>query len=285
MIAQYLKIIAASRRRASTGEVYDSDAQAYFNRIVAAGTSITEPNKAAVNAFVLGCKADGNWSQFKSAVLLCGYDNLVDFPLVSLISYGSITPYKVNFISSDYDRTTGLKGNGSSKAIACELRNSDQTFMPRYNRSMGVYCTTAEIESDPLACLIGQGSSILTSTGISRIRIDSTGFITFNLGSGQITRPFAYPANRLGLVGCSRENSGDNLLEVRHAGIEASVASTADNPASGYFFVFARSGSTSILATPTSNFSKQRISFYWFGLNVNMALLESRLDTLMASLT
>jgi hypothetical protein len=125
MIRSYLPIIAGSRRR---GGSYDADAQAYFTAVEAV-SSITTANKNAVDAFVVGCKADGIWSAIQACCLLAGPDDLTG-ALVPLV--GPAPTQVVAFASGDYNRTTGLIGDGVSKRLDANYNNNADSETDRH---------------------------------------------------------------------------------------------------------------------------------------------------------
>ena len=87
---------------------WDADAGAYIKSVEVADAQQLELAVAqAINQFVLGCKADGIWSAIKASCILMGARTLTG-ALTPLV--GS-APTNFNFVSGDYARKTGLKGN------------------------------------------------------------------------------------------------------------------------------------------------------------------------------
>ena len=102
------------------GNFFTSEAAAYIKSIETADGQALEPQtKIAINTFIRGCKIDGNWDAIKSSCILAGARTLNG----ALISLKGTAPTNVNFISSDYNRATGLKGDGSSKYLNFKLQN------------------------------------------------------------------------------------------------------------------------------------------------------------------
>lgn len=92
----------------------DPDAAVYIDRVEAAdGQSLEEGVNIAYSTFVSGCKTDGIWDAIKASCILAGARTL-DGALVPLVG---TAPTNFNFASGDYDRKTGLKGNGLSKRV------------------------------------------------------------------------------------------------------------------------------------------------------------------------
>jgi hypothetical protein len=92
---------------------FDADAAAYLRAVEAAdGQALETPVKRAVDDFFRGCKADGIWDAIKASCILCGARTLAG-ALVPLGWYGT----DQHFVDADYNRETGLVGNGSSKYL------------------------------------------------------------------------------------------------------------------------------------------------------------------------
>jgi hypothetical protein len=64
--------------------------------------------QSAYNDFVVGCKADGIWDAIKASCILAGARTLSG----SLTPLKGAAPTNFNFVSGDYNRKTGLVGNG-----------------------------------------------------------------------------------------------------------------------------------------------------------------------------
>jgi hypothetical protein len=246
--------MAASRRRV------DPDAADYFARIVAAGSSISEPNKVAVNAFVAGCKVDGIWAAIKASCLLAGPDDLTG-ALVPLV--GAAPTNNGPFVSGDHNRTTGLVGNGSTKYLNSNRNNNAD---PQDSRHLCVWRTTSE-SRDATRNTIGTsgsgGSSSLLTTATARF------FRSSDLSSG-----VSDTTTVTGLWGVSR--SGATAKAGRYAGVSSLFSDASTTPLDQLVHVFARNG---------VNHSNARLSFYSIGESLDLALLDARLATYMSALT
>lgn len=255
MIHNLVSIIASSRRRVTV----DPDAADYFARIVAAGSTISAGNQAAVNAFVVGCKADGIWSAIKASCILAGADDLTG----ALVPLVGAAPTNFNFVAGDYSRTTGLKGDGLSKNLNA---NRDNAADPQ--NSKHIYARVSEIDTTGAVTwhLIGTTNV----NGGSHLRY-SSGFWNFRANG---TLRIASSVIGLGGYGCTRNNSTD------HTQMEAGVALSfprLSSLLSGETRIFARSGGFER--------SNARLSFYSIGEHLDLTLLDARLTTLMSSLT
>jgi hypothetical protein len=252
-------IMAASRRRV------DPDAADYFARIVAAGSSISAGNKAAVDAFVRGCKTDGIWTAIKASCLLAGPDDLTG----ALVPLVGAAPTNVGglFVSGDYNRTTGLIGNASTKYLnSNRVNNAD----PQNNQHLAVYQTVATA-----------GTSFEGWIGTGNVTARSQVFR--NSGTGNVAAFFR-----------SRNDSGNSIAAASSSvglkGLSRSISSSIDARANGSDYTLNHisasptNASISVFGLGTSDKTASRLSFYSIGENLNLALLEARLATYMSSL-
>lgn len=232
---------------------FDADAADYFSRIVAAGSTISAGNQAAVNAFVVGCKADGIWSAIKAGCILAGADTLAG-ALVPLV--GS-APTSSGFVIADYSRTAGLKGNGTSKFLNSN-RNNDAD--PQDSHHLSCYVTTLPTT---VGTQINGGNNLAGASGIA------DNGVTRSRNGSSLTN-----TTSSGLRGLSRSSS--TSYSVRFSGSTSTKTQASQSPASSVITVF---------SWPGSSFSDARMSFYSIGESLNLALLDARLSTLMAALT
>ena len=101
--------------------VSDPDAMAYLRAVEDADNQALEQGvQQAVNQFVIGCKSDGIWSAIKASCILAGARTL-NGALVPLVG---IAPTNFNFVAGDYNRKTGLVGDGSTKYLDSNRNNN-----------------------------------------------------------------------------------------------------------------------------------------------------------------
>jgi hypothetical protein len=245
-------IMAASRRRV------DPDAADYFARIVAAGSTISAGNQAAVNSFVVGCKADGIWSAIKASCLLAGPDDLTG-ALVPLV--GVAPTNNGPFVSGDYSRTTGLIGDGSSKRLNS---NRAGNVDGQNDCHHAVWIQAAGGASN--ACLGDESGSGGNPSHMfpefARNR-SSTGFFHS-----------AAVSSTTGFIGMRRNNSLN--FQFRSAGVQDDCTTTSTGTNSQNIMIFSRE---------LANYSSARLSFYSLGESLDLALLDARLATYMSALT
>jgi hypothetical protein len=251
-----LTMIPASRRRA------DPDAADYFARIVSAGSTISVNNQAAVNAFIVGCKADGIWAAIKAACFLAGPDDLTG-ALVPLV--GTAPTNNGPFDSDDYNRTTGLVGDGSTKYLDSNRANNAD---PRNSKHLAVWQTGGEdraTANSPIGISLGSTQAFLSSNltqRFARINVNSGG--SDSLDTGEL----------IGFWGGNRSSSND--VQQRFRGTTYDYTHTSVEPTSDNIWVLARNNSV---------FSRSRLSFYSIGESLDLAVLDARLATYMSSIT
>jgi len=245
-------LIAASRRRV------DPDAADYFARIVAAGSSISAANRAAVDVFVRGCKADGIWSAIKACCLLAGPDDLTG----ALVPLVGTAPTNVNFVSADYNRTTGLVGDGSTKYLNSNRNNNTD---PQNSKHHSVY-----VSSLATAAGILNGAQVGGAAGQSGIAVTAGVENTFRVNNAGA----ATYSQVLGFLGANRSNS--TQINIRRNNTSVNDNRNSDTPANENIGIFGR--------TVNANITNARLSFYSIGESLDLALLDARISTYMASL-
>ena len=246
------------------GAVSDSDAEAYVKAVEAAdGLEIEQAVAAAINSFVVGCKTDGIWGAIKASCILAGARTLSG----ALVPLVGPAPTSANFVSGDFDRKNGLKGNGSTKRI-----NSNY-FIPTSNQNNAHASCFASLITGAAKFLLGDaettGSSSLTN--ISVWFAASQSFSRLNCPA-QTTTALA-PTS--GTFAVSR-SAGPSFNFRRNGGTQI-VSGNSAPPLQVAMSFFSRTNS------PTSFFDG-RISFYSVGENLDPAMLDTRVSNLMTAL-
>jgi len=246
--------------------IYDADALTYINAVQAAdGQSLENGVKVAINDFVVGCKADGTWTALTNACIMAGARTLSG----ALIPLTGVAPTNNNFVSGDYNRKTGLIGNASTKSLTTQYNNSS---IPVDNDHISCYVTQAPTIGAATRMFIGTTTGVLgrlwlqcdTNSALNiKNRLSAAGGISI-AGEG-IT---------LGFKGHSRSSSTNTIIRSSQANTtDTTVSVSRVNALVG---VFAGSGS--------SSYSDARMSFYSLGPNLDLALLDTRITTLMTTL-
>ena len=236
----------------------DPDAIAYIAEVEQQDTQALEYSvKVAINNFVVGCKADGIWDAIKASCILAGARTL-NGALVPLVG---TAPTNFNFVSGDYDRKTGLKGDGSTKYLDSNRNNNAD---PQNSKHLAIYQSSlATFSSLILATTNVPGRSALISF--------TPGGISSRINSGTNT---AQNGNAVGFVGGVRTSSTATSARVGGADFPETVTSQA--PVNQSLGVFASGdGQTATDA---------RIAFYSIGEALDLELLDTRTTRLNAEI-
>jgi hypothetical protein len=265
--------IAAVAPTTTTNGV-DGDAAAYIAAVESAdGQSLEEGVKSAINSFVLGCKADGIWAAIKASCILAGARTLTG----ALVPLVGTAPTNVGglFVSGDYDRETGLVGDGSTKYLDSNRNNNAD---PQNNRHASVYVSVAPTATG-FATYMSRGDgatagATIIQIGDSAISGSSTNhLITKCSGSSTILAGNNSQSVTLSLKGVSRNASASHTL--RSGGSNFTVSDTSASPLSGNVVIYAA-------ATPAiSAYTNARLAFYSIGESLDLALLDTRVTALV----
>ena len=241
-------------------DVFDPDAANYIESVeVEDGQALEEGVKQAIDNFVTGCKADGIWGALKASCILAGARTLNG----ALVPLAGPAPTNFNFVSADYDRVTGLKGDGDTKYLdSNRAGNAD----PQNNHHHSVFVSSPNTGMESVKTYLGTGGG----TGHSHILTFSSSIRFRNRANAQNPRG---DGTEVGFMGSSRNQA--TAFNSFLAGVLQAVDIGSDGNAVDTFNVFSRS---------TSNYSNGRISFYSIGEAVDLAALDARVTTLMAEI-
>jgi hypothetical protein len=240
------------------GVALDPDAAAYIARVEGASgdnQALEQGVKDAINDFVVGCKADGIWDAIKASCIMAGARTLAGAlqPLVGT------APTNFNFVSGDYNRKTGLVGDGSTK----ELKTGTfGTSFPDNSFSLGVYISTAGSQN---RAYFDGGRSTSSASNIT----GGGGGGAFRNRSGTATLIFS---EALGFMGSSRSKSTGYDYRLNGATLFSSTAFAGANADEITVFNFSR---------PTFAYSDARLAFYSIGEALDLALLDARVTALI----
>jgi hypothetical protein len=252
-------ITVAAVAPATTTNGVDGDAAAYIAAVESAdGQSLEEGVKSAINSFVLGCKADGIWTAIKASCILAGARTLTG----ALVPLVGPAPTNVGglFVSGDYDRETGLVGDGSTKYL-----NSNYAYPTALQNN----------------CHATVYASSVPSTGrtlISYADASGQGTLFWN----DLVRAYAAagddytPASTAsGFNGIARASS--TAFTYRRAGSNVTDTQNSVNVTHQALGVFARRRDTGAY----DNHSNARLAFYSIGESLDLALLDTRVTALI----
>jgi len=249
--------------------LFDPDARDYILRVEAAdGQRLESQVRGAINAFVLGCKQDGIWTSLVATCIMAGARTVA----------GAITPLRGNaptnnnFVAGDYSRTLGLLGDASTKFISTSYNNINASF-PQNNTHISCYVTQAPTISATLARMfIGQSVGLvgrlwMLSNNTGGLNIKNRSSLTAGqtiIGQGTTT----------GFKGHSRNSSTNTVIRSSQTNTISALSSTT--LAAGAIAVFNNGA--------YAQYSDARMSFYSIGTNIDLALLDTRVTTLMNTL-
>ena len=254
-------VIIVQRRRSA----YDSDAQAYITAVEAADAQALETGvRDAINAFVVGCKTDGIWTAIKASCILAGArtqaGTLVPLVGAAPTSFGTAGGW-------DYNRKTGLQGNGTDNYLnANRLQNADT----QNNFHMSLYSSNGisgfAMGSGPATGAVAPADSIAGGSGVSDLRFRS------RYGGVGVETDFGNRA-AAGFYGHSRSLSTG--FTARSGGSNTSITIASSAPGANSTHIFRRPFSASPL------WSTSRVAFYSLGQSLTLSLLEARVLTLI----
>ena len=247
---------------------YDPDAAAYIARVEGASgdnQALETAVKDAINAFVVGCKADGIWNAIKASCILAGARTL-NGALQPLVGP---TPTNNGFIGigTDYDRKIGLLGDGASKYLATG-------FVESFTYSNNLHLSVQASAVGATVVVGGLISSGIAGTSLSDILIDSIPRTTFRVQNTSGTSGNRVNGQIGGFLGVTRSSS--TSLTFRQSSTTTTVSQTGFGATNTEFEVFRR---------PASNFyTNYRLAFYSIGESLDLALLDARVTTLINAL-
>lgn len=237
--------------------IYDPNALAYIRAVEIADGQELEPSvRAAINDFVIGCKADATWSAIKACCLLAGARTLSG----ALVPLVGPTPTNFNFVSSDYNRKTGLVGDGATKYLGSNRNNNADPQDSNHNAAfVSVAHSGASIGQYIGSGSISTGRNNLAQNGVEQLFTRNRSSIV-QLVSGVF----------VGFAGHSRSQSSE--FASRANGQNFTAVATSTTPENANVDIFRRG---------TANYCDGRIAYYSIGEALDLALLDARVTTLI----
>ena len=242
---------------------FDPDAAAYIARVEDADEQALEPAlKQAINDFVVCCKADGIWDALKASCIIAGARTLNG----ALVPLKGTAPTNFNFVSGDYNRKTGLKGDGSTKHLKSNYFTDQDVDNSCH---MGTFVSTPPT-STGASVLGGQADSFNNrfrwDSNSSQIRLRNIDTFAIDVNNGSSS-----------FLGATR--SGQTLVAVFGENTESRPDSEIDSPGSSNVAVFAQINANSVTAI-----SDARLSFYTLGAHIDLFALRDRTSALMTAI-
>ena len=250
--------VAIYRRKASGFTPTDADARTYVSAVSTAdGQPLEDAVARAIDAFVIGCKADGVWTPIKASCILMGARTLAG----ALVPLVGTAPTNTAFASTDYDRKTGLVGNGSTKWLDSNRNNNAD---PQNSKHLALWRATAATVDAGLMGSNGLG------TGDTHIYTGFGSFIFRNNAATSGSQSLSSMTGA-GFLGSSRSSSAEFTYRIGTTDYTATV--TSETPRNASIRVFETGGRTNA-----------RLSFYSIGESLTLSLLGSRVSTLISAI-
>jgi hypothetical protein len=247
------------------GFQFDTDASTYIEAVeVADAQALETATRYAINDFVIGCKQDGIWSAIKASCILSGARTLSG----ALVPLAGTAPTNNNFVSGDYNRKTGLVGNGSTKYLNSNRQNAADS---QNSRHQSVFLSTGQSVDSTVAYIGGGGPGY---TGI--LRVQTTNNLICYASNDVTGVTVSSQGNTTGLKGVARNNSSQ--ISIRSGGVTttASNTSAAENTTRNVA-VFAQ------IYTSVDSYINARLAFYSIGESLDLALLDARVTALITA--
>ena len=243
----------------AVGPALDADAAAYIAAVETADGQTLEAGVAtAINDFVVGCKADGIWDAIKASAILAGARTLSG----ALQPLTGTAPTNFNFVSGDYNRKTGLVGDGSTKYLNTNRNNNADPQNDNHNAfwlNTDVTATTR---------IMSSGGA---QTGVNSLFWFSNQFGARNRNSTPVS--FTAGVSGIGLIGVSRNNSAN--VQLRVGGTTNTYSTVSQTP---------HNANINLFQGDDDFYFDGRIAFYSIGEALNLSQLDSRVSALMTAI-
>jgi len=220
----------------------------------------------AINDFVLGCKNDGIWNAIKASCILAGARTL-NGALVPLVG---TAPTNYNFVSGDYDRETGLVGDGSTKYLDSNRNNNDD---PQDSNHNAVYATDRGTTAGMR--IIG-GNTAVYGTGDNVIGSGSNNVFVRQRNSAANASLEIVTNNSL--LGVSRSASASYIARISNT--STSISQSSQSPSSADVRIFGGGSGGEAIQAPFNG----RIAFYSIGESLDLAALDTRVSDLITAI-
>ena len=253
----------------------EPEAVSYVAAVEAADNQELEFGVArAINDFVTGCKQDKIWDAIKACCILAGA-RTTNGALVPLVGTAP-TPNNFDLVGdTDYDRKTGLKGDGSTKYLDSNRNNNAD---PQNDRHVACYRSRAQ-NGNQAYIAARSGGNVIGATYLWTI--GATPQFTCVPNTDTHTSNGSDTIGVATFHGVSRANS--TTTTGRISGVDYSFSSTSATPISNNLSIFCGSNGSS-----QEFFTDARLSFYSIGESLpdgptktGLELLDERVSALI----
>lgn len=254
-----MSIIYINPYRFTQVDAADADAIRYLTAVETAdGQALELSVRLAVDAFIVGCKADGIWPAIKASCILAGARTLAG----ALVPLAGTAPTNFNFVAGDYNRKTGLVGDGSTKYL-----NSNYAIPTSNQNNAHAACRASSI-AGPAKFLLADNNGSSTTTNISVNFNTSQIFSRLNV----INQTTTSEAPLAGLYGVTRNTSTTYTLRSNNS--NKTITQASEVPTEANISLYTRT-------VVPAFYSDARFSFYSIGESLDLALLDARVTALI----
>ena len=267
-------VIIVQRRRL----LYPSYVQDYLDRVTAADVAAGNTSGLEVgvtdgaNTFIQDLVSDtylgvsgGVISQaasvIKASVPMAGARTRLG-AMTPLVGAG---PTSFNFGNNDYNRKTGLVGDGLTRYLDSNRNNNAD---PQNSNHMLAYASTIGSAN---GVFLGSASQVENGANAMIGGTSNTFFTRSRSATGTAHASIPSP----GCVGINRSAAGTYIQRVN--GADASVSVSSETPLGRNVFVFARAN----FGFPAVTYANHRIAFYSIGESLDLAILDARVTALI----
>jgi hypothetical protein len=240
----------------------DADVNSYILAVEAAdGQQLEQGVISAVESFVVGCKSDGIWSAIKASCILAGARTLSG----ALVPLVGTAPTNANFVSGDYNRETGLIANGSTKRLVSENNNT----LAQNNNHIYIRITDEDTRTVS-AGIMGTSNGVSGATYLRR-----SGSTAFQAASMNISFIARTATNVKWSQGCGIARGSSSQVQWLENSVSRTTSLASQTPRNEAIYVF---------NIGTGGYTTSRGCFFSIGESLNLALLDTRVSTLMTDL-
>jgi hypothetical protein len=179
--------------------------------------------------------------------------------LGAMVPLVGAAPTSFNFVDGDYNRKTGLVGDGSTKYLNS---NHNCNADPQNSHHAAAYAT--DVGTTGYAMGAGATGPGATNVGCPTLVFRNRATVAYQPSS---------PAILTGLVGVSRSNAADYVI--RRNASNVTFADVSSTPVNQNIGIFTRNGTVFQAGT------NARLAFYSIGEALDLALLDARVTDLI----
>ncbi|GAA4326285.1 hypothetical protein [Flaviaesturariibacter amylovorans] len=276
-------ILSGFSKRRNTVTSFDTDAQAYFTRLVATGYTVNNTEKYAIHNFVTTLKANSLYTTKISEMwFLLG--NMAESQSLSFKN----TAYNITWAGGPDHRITGVKFNGVSNYGVTTYRPGPSGAATINDAHLGVYSRTSTSTS-------GMTTESLFGNRVannSMFMIHSRGN---NYSNGSSDSAAAYIMTSGGMIGMSGNTNGSSFYlgsrinstdgRLFKNGVEIAASTTLNSPSTPNISMYIGACNNAGVA---NYFTDKEISFLISGKGLTtseVAILSTAVDLLLARLS